>query len=245
MKRVVIVGATSAIAQATARRWAEQGCALVLLARDRDKLNTVAADLRVRGAHDVFCIAADLGDLARHQEWLDAAWAQLGSVDIVLVAFGSLPDQAACEREADVAVHALHINVVSPIALLTRAAALVEQHGAGTLAVITSVAGDRGRASNYVYGAAKAALSTFLSGLRNRTAGSGVRVIDIKPGFIDTPMTAAFPKGRLWVQPDTAARRITSAIASGQDVAYVPRRWWWIMLAIRHLPEALFKKIRW
>lgn len=245
MKRIVIVGATSAIAQATARRWAGQGAALVLVARDPDKLNTVGADLRVRGAHDVFCIAADLEDLARHQEWLDAAWSQLGSVDIVLVAFGTLPDQAACERSADVALQAFHINAVSPIALLTRVAALVEQQRSGTVAVITSVAGDRGRASNYVYGTAKAALSTFLSGLRNRTAGSGVRVIDIKPGFIDTPMTAAFPKSRLWVPPDTAAKCIVTAIARGQDVAYVPRRWWWIMLAIRHLPEAVFKKIRW
>jgi short-subunit dehydrogenase len=138
----------------------------------------------------------------------------------------------------------MEVNGTATAALALRAAARLEAQGHGTLAVITSVAGVRGRASNYVYGAAKAMVSTLLSGLRQRLHGRGVRVVDVRPGFVDTPMTAAFRKGALWAQPDKVARDIVSAVDRGAGVVYTPGFWRWIMLVIRHIPEFVFVRIK-
>ncbi|MBA2672853.1 SDR family oxidoreductase, partial [Ramlibacter sp.] len=200
--------------------------------------------LRVRGAPNAHSGVLDMNDLDRHAEVLEAAAAALGGIDIVLVAHGTLPDQAACEQDPALALRDLHTNAISTIALLTLLANRMQVQGQGTIAVITSVAGDRGRQSNYVYGSAKAAVATFLQGLRNRLHHHGVRVLTIKPGFVDTPMTAAFPKGPLWASPEQVARAIARAVERGVDVAYVPGFWLFIMLAIRHIPERVFKRMR-
>lgn len=243
MTNVLIIGATSAIAGACARRWALRGDRLFLVGRDSEKLAAQAADLRVRGAEaEVFVM--DANDLAAHPAMLIAAVAWLGSIDIALVAHGTLPDQRACEADPLLAVQELATNGGSVMALLTLLATRVELQRAGALAVITSVAGDRGRPSNYVYGSAKAAVSVFCEGLRARLFRSGVTVTDIRPGFVATPMTQglALP-ARLVAMPDAVARRIVAGIDRGADVVYAPAFWWGIMWIIRHIPRAVFKRL--
>jgi hypothetical protein len=243
MRKVLIVGATSAIAEATARLLAGDGDRLFLVARREDRLQAIAADLVVRGADRVRWQTLDINDLERHDGAWNEAEQALDGIDLVLVAHGTLPDQALCQMSTDMTMAELRTNATSTIALLTLAAERLEQQGAGRIAVITSVAADRGRQSNYVYGAAKAAVDTFLEGLRQRLFKSGVGVTTIRPGFIDTPMTRAMDKGFLWTRPDDAARHIHRAIRRGRDVVYVPPYWRWIMLVIRLMPRAVFKRV--
>lgn len=244
MHKVLIVGATSAIAEATARLFAGAGDAIFLVARRADRLEAVAQDLKVRGATAVGSRTMDINALDDHAAMLDEAEAALGGLDTVLIAHGTLPDQAACQTSVETMLEELRTNAVSTIALLTLLATRFEAQGGGSIAVITSVAGDRGRQSNYVYGTAKAAVDTFLEGLRQRLHKSGVQVTTIKPGFVDTPMTAAFAKGALWAKPDAVARHIHRAIARGVDVAYVPPFWRAIMLVIRGIPRRVFKRLK-
>lgn len=243
MKKIVIVGATSAIAEATARRWAARGDALFLVGRQAARLEAIAADLRVRGAAAAHVFAMDACDTAQHQAMLDAAVAALGGVDVALIAHGSLPDQRACEKDFELMRRELEVNALSVVALAARFGGYFEAAGAGALAVIGSVAGDRGRQSNYVYGAAKGMVALFLQGLRNRLSKAGVQVLTIKPGFVDTPMTAAFPKGALWAKPDAIAEGIVRAIDRRRDIVYLPGFWRLIMLVICHIPEKVFKKL--
>lgn len=243
MKRVLIIGATSAIAEQCARSWAQNGGALYLTGRDDARLQVIAEDLRARGAAHVYTQRLDVADHSQHASCIDSANTQLHGLDIVLIAHGTLPDQTACEADVDQALQEIDVNGLSVVALMTRAANALAQQSSGTLAVISSVAGDRGRASNYVYGSAKALVSTFASGLRQRMVKSGVNVLTIKPGFVDTPMTAAFKKGALWAQPDTVARTIVTAIDRGRAEIYVPGFWYFIMWVIRHIPTAIFKRL--
>ncbi len=245
MRRVLIVGAASAIAEATARLLAERGDALFLVARRPDALQALAQDLTVRGARQVGVHRMDATDLAAHAAMLDAAERTLGGLDTVLVAYGTLSDQHACERSAELTVRELMNNGVSVAALLTLIAQRLTAGGAGgTIAVISSVAGDRGRQSNYVYGSAKALVSTFLSGLRQRLRPAGISVITIKPGFVDTPMTAAFRKGALWAKPQQVARGIVRAIDRGTAVTYLPAFWRPVMFLIRAVPERVFVRLK-
>lgn len=240
---VLIIGATSAIAQATARCYAAEGARLFLAARDPRRLAMVAEDLAVRGAAAVRTQALDLDRIDDHPALVEAAAAFLGRMDLALIAHGTLPEQAACEADPALTLRALHTNAAGPIALLNRLAPVFEAQGGGTLAAISSVAGDRGRRSNYAYGAAKAALSTYLAGLRHRLAGSGVQVLTIKPGFVDTPMTADFPKGPLWVGPEVIARGICRAVARRRAEIYLPWFWRPVMALIRAIPEPLFQRL--
>ena len=243
MQKILIVGATSAIAEASARLWAVRGDALFLVGRNAARLETIAADLRVRGAASVDCFAMDATEVATHAAMLDAATSALGGLDIALIAHGTLPDQKACEASVLLTLKEIDNNGLSVVALATLLAAKLEAQGHGTLAAIGSVAGDRGRQSNYVYGTAKGLVSLFLQGLRNRLSKKGVQVLTIKPGFVDTPMTASFKKGGLWAQPDDIARGILRAIEQRRDVVYLPGFWRLIMLIIRHIPERVFKRL--
>lgn len=245
MKRILILGATSAIATACARRWARQGAQLHLVGRDAGKLEAVAADLGVLGASTVTTDTLEATRLSAHPACLAKAVAQLGQIDVVLIAHGSLPDQAACQADSALAAREFELNATSVLSLLTLAGNILESQRHGALAVITSVAGDRGRASNYLYGSAKAAVQAFCEGLRGRLFRAGVTVTDIRPGFVATPMTAhlALP-APLVATPEAIAPRIVRAIESGRAVVYTPGWWAWIMLVIRLIPGPIFKRLK-
>jgi short-subunit dehydrogenase len=244
MRRILIFGATSALAEATARLFATGDNSFFLVARDAAKLEAVADDLRVRGAAQVAAAVADALEFDRHQTVVKEACEALGGLDTVLIAHGTLPDQKSCEQSFETARREFEINALAVMSLLTHVANRFEGQGFGTIAVISSVAGDRGRRSNYVYGAAKGAVSIFMQGLRNRLHRRGVHVLTIKPGFVDTPLTAAFPKGFLWARPQQVARGIHEAIEKKKDVVYLPWFWSPIMVVIRGLPEVIFKRLR-
>ncbi|GGD04812.1 short-chain dehydrogenase [Halopseudomonas salina] len=187
----------------------------------------------------------DVNDLDTHPEMLNACLRELHHIDVALVAHGTLPDQTKCENDVGVLLDTFATNAVSTIMLLSVIANHLEIQCSGTLAVISSVAGDRGRQSNYVYGAAKAAVSTFCEGLRARLYKVGVHVVTIKPGFVSTPMTAGLdlPK-KLTVSPERAGQAIRRAIERKMNVVYVPGFWWWIMLIIRSMPHDILKRTR-
>lgn len=242
MQKILIIGATSAIAESVARLYAARGAALFLVGRSANRLAAISADLRVRGASSVNTDVLEMNDLAAHGALLDRAWAAFGCIDTVLIAHGTLPDQAACDASVELSLQEFATNGTSTIAL---AAALAQRLESGaTLAVISSVAGDRGRASNYLYGSAKAAVTSYLSGLGQRLHSTGINVLVIKPGFVDTPMTAAFKKGPLWATPDKVASGILKAIDKRKAVAYLPGFWWMIMMIIKNIPEFVFRRIK-
>lgn len=242
-QHIVIIGATSAIAEACARRWAERPAHFFLVARNALRLENIKSDLRARGANaDNYTL--DANDLSAHAAMVSAAQRALGRIDIVLIAHGTLSDQKACEGSADTAVAEVMTNGTSAIALLTHFASVLEKQRSGTLAVISSVAGERGRPSNYVYGAAKAMVSTFCEGLRARLFKVGVHVLVIKPGFVATPMTAGLNlPPLLTATPEAVAADIDTAVQRRRDVLFTPWFWRWIMLIIRLIPGAIFKKL--
>lgn len=245
MRNILIVGATSAIAEATARRFAALGARFYLVGRNAEKLAAIVGDLEIRSGQAVHSESIDLDWLEQHPALLARAVQALGGIDLALIAHGSLPDQASCQKSVKMTLAAIQTNALSVISLATELANLFEARGRGTLVVIGSVAGDRGRQSNYVYGAAKGMVGLFLQGLRNRLNDKSVHVITVKPGFVDTPMTAAFEKkGLLWAQPDQIARGIVAAVERRRDVVYLPGFWRWIMIVIRHLPESIFKRLK-
>lgn len=243
MKKILIIGATSAIATACARLWAGQQASLFLVARNDTQLQQIAADLGVHGASVVHTYTLDLNHLEQHQAMLDACVDRFGEIDQVLIAHGTLPDQQACEHDVALALREFSNNGLSVIALLTRLANQLQEQRHGTLAVISSVAGDRGRPSNYIYGTAKAAVSTFCEGLRARLFRVGVHVLTIKPGFVDTPMTQGLSlPGLLLAQPEQVAVDILRAIEREKSVLYTPWFWWGIMHVIKAIPSAIFKR---
>ena len=244
MRHILIVGATSAIAEATARRFAKNGDRLYLVARNPERLEAVASDLKTRGATQVETVVLDANDTTKHAELISQAETTMEGLDTILIAHGTLSDQKACEASFDETLKELQTNCLSVISLLTHVANRFEEQKHGTIVVISSVAGDRGRQSNYVYGTAKAAVSTFLQGLRNRLYRSGVTVITIKPGFVDSPMTAGFRKGLLWASPEQVGKGIYRAIQRKSGVIYLPWFWKFIMVGIRLMPERLFKKMK-
>lgn len=244
MTNVLIVGPTSAIAHAVARHFARAGAAFFLVGRNATRLTAVADDLRAFGAAKAATFQMDVNDLAKHPAMWAAATETLGPIDVAMVAHGVLPDQKACERDVDLTLASFQTNAVSTIALLTLFATEMERQGRGTIVVISSVAGDRGRQSNYVYGASKAAVSTFAQGLRNRLARRGVHVLTVKPGLVDTPMTAHMRKHFLFASPERVGQDIYRAILKGKDVLYTPWYWRFIMAIIVHIPEGIFKYMR-
>ena len=244
MKKIVIIGATSAIATACARLWAKDDAAFYLVGRDNTKLQHTADDLKARSSSDVYTDIIDICDFESHEAMLARCFSTLQQVDIALIAHGTLPDQAACEQDINIAVEEFTSNGLSTIALLTPLANRMEQQGHGTIAVISSVAGDRGRQSNYLYGAAKASVTSFCEGLRARLFKRGVHVLTIKPGFVDTPMTQGLPlPGLLVSSPDKVARCIARGINRGSNSIYTPFYWSMIMLIIRMIPTFIFKRL--
>lgn len=244
MKNILIIGANSAIAKATARHYAHSKDALYLLARDTEQLALQKADLTLRGASSVEYAAFDATDFASHGNLVATALENLGHFDIVLISHGSLPDQALCETNFEAALEAFNVNGLSVISLLNYIIKPMQERREGSIAVVTSVAGDRGRQSNFIYGAAKSMVSTYVQGLRGRLFPHNINVVDIKPGFVDSPMTAHLPKGPLWAQPEQIAQSIVSAIQKRRSTVYAPGFWRLIMFIVCSVPEVIFKRLK-
>jgi short-subunit dehydrogenase len=240
--KVLILGATSAIAMAVERRLAAEGAVFYLVGRDPERVRSVAADLRVRSGAAAYADALDLADTSGHEAMLRRAVAAMGGIDLALVAYGVLGDQARAEASYPAAARILETNFNSVVSLLTWLGNYFEAQGKGVLAVISSVAGDRGRKSNYVYGASKAALNAFLDGMRARLDRKGVHVLTIRPGLVASPMTAHLPRTRLFAEPDAIAAGILKAIQKRKDIVYLPPAWGPIMFIVRNIPEFIFKK---
>jgi short-subunit dehydrogenase len=242
--KILILGATSAIAQETAKCFAADGADLILVGRNAERLTQIGDDLKVRGAHQVTSIVSDLADLSGHEALIQDAAEKFGGLDAVLLAHGTLGDQPKSEADVNEMLRQMNTNALSWMSLLTILGNYFEQRRGGCICVISSVAGERGRSSNYVYGSAKAAVTAFTSGLRARLSKVGVSVVTIKPGFVDTPMAVNVKKGPLVAKADKVGRRIYEAMLKGEDVVYVPWFWAPIMQIIRAVPERVFKKTK-
>ena len=246
-KRVIVLGALSAIGEATARLYAGEGAHLVLAGRSAERLQQVASDLGTRGAASTKVWPVDLATATDPAgEFGRMARALGGPVDAVLVFYGVLGDQKRAETDAAEAWSIIATNFTSAAQWCLAAAALLEQQNAGVLVAVSSVAGDRGRQSNYVYGSAKAGLTVLVEGIAHRLAKGKARAVVVKLGFVATPMTAGMNRsGPLWATPDAVARRIKAEAEHGRKpIVYIPWFWRGIMLAVRNVPVAIFHKTK-
>ncbi len=242
-QRIVILGAASAIAEATARIWAAEGAQFILAARDATRLEAIASDLKARGAQDAIPWPLDCANADAAAE-LDKMLKALGGLDVVLLAYGVLGDQPALERSPNAVAQLIQTNFTSAVAWCLATTAILEKQKSGALLVIGSVAGDRGRRSNFIYGATKGGLARLVQGIAHKLAPLGARAVLIKPGFVDTPMTADITKkGLLWAKPEQVATVIAAAARSGGPVIYAPAFWRVIMLVIQHLPTFIFNQL--
>lgn len=240
---VLIVGATSAIARALSRQLAAAGYDLYLAARDEEELKRICEDLKARYGVRVAFHAFDIADTQSHVTLLQAVKNTMGDMGGVVVASGVLGDGMRTRDDDDLAAEVLIVNYTGPALLLGRCAREFEEKGRGFIIGITSVAGDRGRQSNYTYGSAKGGLALFLQGLRNRLSRSGIQVLTVKPGFVDTAMTFGLPGMFLIASPDDVATDVMKAIRRKRNVIYTPAFWQFIMLVIKHIPEWIFKRL--
>ncbi len=244
-RTVLILGATSAIARAVAGEFARRGYDLLLAGRDPEELDSLAADLALRYGVKAEGRAFEALALETHDAFVEACRkTSEDSLDGAVLFLGYLGDQSVAEKDPAETKRILDTNLIGPVSILSLLANHFEEKRGGFLCALSSVAGDRGRQSNYVYGAAKAGLSIFLQGLRNRLFRAGVRVITVKPGFVDTAMTFGRPGMFLVASPESVAARIVKAILKGEDLVYVPAFWRPVMLLIRLIPERLFKRLR-
>jgi short-subunit dehydrogenase len=240
---VLILGATSAIARGTAAAFAARGDNLYLASRDLEELNRIAADLQIRYGVKVTCSLFDAAATETHPAFFADVLKEVQELTGVVVAFGLLGDQQAA-REFELAEKIIASNFTGAVSILSICANYFEPLKRGFIIGITSVAGDRGRQSNYVYGAAKGAFSLYLQGLRNRLFASGVRVITIKPGFVDTAMTFGLPGLFLVASPQNIGKQIVRTLSKAADIVYLPGFWRYIMLIIKHIPEPIFKRLK-
>jgi short-subunit dehydrogenase len=241
--RVLILGAGSGIAQATGRLYAEEGAILGLAGRNLGRLASIADDLRVRGATQIETFDVDF-TTAAVPSTLAAMVDKLGGLDHVILTYGVLGEQALAERDLTMAQAIIDVNFRSAAAWSLAVADMLERQGRGSLVVLGSVAGDRGRRSNYIYGAAKAGLAVLVEGISQRFRGTGPRAVIVKPGPTDTAMTAGMTKGGpLWATPEAVAAVVRRAADSGGPVVYAPARWRLIMAIIRMIPAPIFNKM--
>jgi short-subunit dehydrogenase len=244
--RVVILGALSAIAIATARIYAAEGAALLLAGRNAERLKGLADDLRARGAVKVETAAMDLeAASAEARKHLDAWSKALGGIDHVLVIYGYLGAQEKASSDPNELARIVSSNFSTAVQWCEAAAAILRTQKRGSVVAVSSVAGDRGRQSNYAYGASKGGLAIYMQGLAHSLAPLGARAVAIKPGFVDTPMTDGMNKqGALWAKPEAIGRAIRRAADAGGPIQYAPGQWRMIMLVIRAVPAFIFHKTR-
>lgn len=242
-ERILVLGATSEIATKTAELFAHEGSEMFLVARNEQRLSTVNEHLQALGAARVESACLDLQYCEGHEDLVNKAFSAFDGIDVALIAYGTLPDAERCLQDAAYSVGHFHTNATSIISLALRLARRFQVQRSGTIAVISSVAGDRGRAGNFVYGSAKGALDLFLEGLRARLHGTGVNVVTIKPGFVDTPMTRNLQRNFLFAESRAVGRGIYQAIRSKKEVVYLPWFWRWIMLVVRLMPGWLLRRL--
>ena len=238
----LVLGGSSAVGRAFARAAAERGCDVIVAGRDLDDLESTAADIRIATGRRATAAHFDALSPDSHAAVARDAAAQSDVLNVALV-FAAMPAQSEMDRDPRVAVACIEGSFTGAVSILHQLAPLMEAKGEGTIIALGSVAGDRGRLKNYVYGGAKAGLHVYLSGLRNRLARKGVHVMTVKPGFIDTSMTWGMPGVFLAAAPDDVARACLAAAAKRVDVLYVPWFWRWIMIVICAIPERLFKRL--
>ena len=243
MRRVLLLGASSAIARAVARRYAATGARLYLVARTVDRVASDAAALRAAGAADVLAAGADLAKCEAHAALLDEAWRAFGGFDRILIAYGTLTDERAARTDWRLAAESLQVNLVSPVALLDRLLERLNRTDDARIAILGSVAGDRGRDRVAMYGAAKAGLERYVEALQQRSAGAPARLTLVKPGWVRSPMTAQLRESPLVAAPDVVARSIVRAMERGWATIYVPAWWRVVMLGVRMLPDWLFRRM--
>lgn len=243
-KRIAIIGATSSIAEHCARQWATQeSVELILVGRSQNRLDIVRADLMVRSPNTkVETVVTDFVDPDTISKTVDSLFAS-DPIDIALIAHGTLPEQRDCQNDLGLTKSTLEINGISPALYAEAFAQHMNKLNRGSIGIIGSVAGDRGRKSNYVYGAAKGLVTRYAQGLQHRFAATNVSVTLIKPGPTNTPMTSAMKGSEKFASPDEVAKLIISGIEAKKAVVYAPAKWWLIMMVIRHLPNIIFNKM--
>ncbi|MFP3943514.1 MAG: SDR family NAD(P)-dependent oxidoreductase [Alphaproteobacteria bacterium] len=239
----LILGGSSSVARAFARLAAQEGADVLLAGRDIEDLRRSAADLRVRGGVPARAMEFDASALDTHDAFVRACKQRTNGRLNVFLAFGAMPDQNAAETDFAKTLEAVRVNYVGTLSILSRLAPVMEEQEGGAIVVLGSVAGDRGRRKNYVYGSAKAGVHAYVQGLRARLSPKKVRVVTVKPGFLDTAMTWGLPGILFPASPEAAARACLRLARRGPEVAYVPWFWWPVMTAIRLLPEPLFKRL--
>jgi decaprenylphospho-beta-D-erythro-pentofuranosid-2-ulose 2-reductase len=241
MKNILILGAASDMAQAIAKRFAAEGCGLTLAARNLELLEPIASDLRIRSSADVQTLEFDAVDFSSHRNFYESLELK---PDVVICAFGYMGDQLEARTDFEEAHKTIDVNYTGMVSILNVVAADFEARGAGAIVAISSVAGDRGRQSNYMYGSAKAGLTAYLAGLRNRLAKKGVHVMTVKPGFCRTRMTEALElPGAVTAEPEQVAAAVFQGLEKKHNTVYTLWMWRWIMMIIRHIPEFIFKKM--
>jgi len=238
----VILGASSAIGRAFARAAAADGGNIILAGRDTDDLNRTAADITATTARTAGVMKFDALETATHAAFAASLATIPGELNIVLL-FGTMPAQSGMDSNPTLALDCINSVFSGAVSILQHLAPILESRGAGAVIAFGSVAGDRGRLKNYVYGAAKSGLHTYLAGLRNRLARRGIHVMTVKPGFVDTAMTFGLPGMFLVATPESVAAACLLAAANKRDIIYVPWFWRWIMLIIRAVPEKVFKRL--
>ena len=244
VQSVLVFGGTSDIAESTLRRLVQRRARRVVLAgRDVDRLGEIAEDLRARGATFVECVPFDALDTATHEAMVDAVFDRVGDIDLVLVAFGVLGEQADAEQHATAAVDVARVNYLGAVSVLTPTAERLQAQGHGTIVVLSSVAGERARESNYVFGSTKAGLDAFAQGLNDRLVGTGANVMIVRPGFVHTKMTAGLKPAPLAATPDSVAAAILDGLATGRTIVWVPRTLRPVMSVLRHLPRPVFRRL--
>jgi decaprenylphospho-beta-D-erythro-pentofuranosid-2-ulose 2-reductase len=244
MKSVLILGATSAMARAAANQLAGESYGVILAGRDLDEIGLIAKDIQVRYGVKATPLYFDALAYDSHASFFNNCLELSDELKGVLLAYGYLGDQKKGEQDFGEAKAIMDVNYTSCVSILTIAANYLEKEKGGFICVLSSVAGDRGRQSNYLYGSAKGALSLYLQGLRNRLAKSGVKVITVKPGFVDTKMTFGLEGMFLVAQPESIAQAINRSIKKSKDVVYTPKFWWAIMTIIKLIPEKIFKRMK-
>lgn len=243
-RKILIIGATSAMARAIAAAFARCGDSLYLAARDTDEAAHIAADLAVRYQVSTHFGKIDIARTSGHAAFITQVIDALGGLDGVVFAAGFMADQADAEQDFSLVENMVQVNYLGAMSVLDQCASYLQQQKSGFIVGISSVAGDRGRQSNFYYGSTKAALAVYFSGLRNKLQSHGVHVMTVKPGFVDTAMTYGLKGMFLVASPQFIGDKIVQAVSKKRNVVYLPWFWRYIMLIIRHIPEFIFKKLK-